>query len=67
MPPAPPEKRKTNYSAAWAETKVLVWQHRGALGIGLLLMLVNRLSGLVLPGSVKWIIDEVLGIGGPSS
>ncbi|MBL8996661.1 MAG: ABC transporter ATP-binding protein/permease [Gemmatimonadales bacterium] len=35
-------------------------QHRTALGAGLALMLVNRLAGLVLPGSVKWIIDEVL-------
>jgi subfamily B ATP-binding cassette protein MsbA len=63
MPPAPSPKRKTNYTAAWAETKVLVWQHRGALAVGLVLMLVNRLAGLVLPGSVKWIIDEVLGKG----
>ncbi|MBA3854939.1 MAG: ABC transporter permease, partial [Gemmatimonas sp.] len=37
-----------------------MWQHRGSLAIGLVLMLINRLSGLVLPGSVKWIIDEVL-------
>ncbi len=28
--------------------------------IGLLLMLVNRLTGLVLPGSSKWLIDSVL-------
>jgi len=28
--------------------------------VGLVLMLVNRLAGLVLPGSAKWIIDEVL-------
>jgi len=37
-----------------------MWQHRGALSVGLVLMLINRLSGLVLPGSVKWIVDEVL-------
>ena len=54
------EKRKTNYPAAWAETRRLMRQHQGALGVGLALMLVNRLAGLVLPGSVKWIIDEVL-------
>jgi ABC-type multidrug transport system fused ATPase/permease subunit len=59
--PAKPEKKPTNYKAAWAETRRLMWQHRGALGIGLVLMLINRLSGLVLPGSVKWIVDEVLG------
>ena len=53
-------KKKTNYKAAWAETRRLMWSHRRALGVGLALMLVNRLSGLVLPGSAKWIIDEVL-------
>ncbi|HRN53215.1 MAG TPA: ABC transporter ATP-binding protein, partial [Gemmatimonadaceae bacterium] len=55
-----PEKKPTNYKAAWVETRRLMWQHRGALGIGLVLMLINRISGLVLPGSVKWIVDEVL-------
>ncbi len=55
-----PAKKPTNYKAAWAETRRLMWQHRKSLGIGLVLMLINRLSGLVLPGSVKWIIDEVL-------
>ncbi|MBX3173647.1 MAG: ABC transporter ATP-binding protein [Gemmatimonadaceae bacterium] len=58
--PAKPEKKKTNYSAAWMEARVLMWQHRRTLAIGLVLMLVNRLAGLVLPGSVKWIVDEVL-------
>jgi len=55
-----PAKKPTNYKAAWAETRRLMWQHRGSLSIGLVLMLINRLSGLVLPGSVKWIVDEVL-------
>ncbi len=53
-------KKKVNYKAAWAEARKLMWQHRGSLAIGLSLMLVNRLAGLVLPGSAKWIIDEVL-------
>ncbi len=61
--PAKPEKRPTNYRAAWAETRKLMWEHRRTLAIGLVLMLVNRLTGLVLPGSVKWIVDEVLGKG----
>ena len=58
-----PEKKKTNYAAAWGEARALMWQHRRTLGIGMLLMIVNRLSGLVLPGSVKWIVDEVLSKG----
>ncbi len=53
-------KKKTDYSAAMVETRKLMWQHRRSLGIGLALMLVNRFAGLVLPGSTKWIIDEVL-------
>jgi ABC-type multidrug transport system fused ATPase/permease subunit len=55
-----PTKKPTNYKAAWAETRKLMFQHRWSLAAGLVLMLINRLSGLVLPGSVKWIVDEVL-------
>ena len=38
----------------------LIWPRRGLLAIGLLLILVNRLSGLVLPGSTKYLIDDVI-------
>jgi len=55
-----PKKKGINYQRAWAEARELVWRHRRSLIIGLLLMLVNRLSGLVLPGSSKWLIDNVL-------
>ena len=37
-----------------------MWAHRKQLGLGLVLMIVNRLSGFVLPGSSKWLIDEVI-------
>src|SRR5918992_2236487 len=43
--------------------RVLVWAHRRRLIIGLVLMLVSRLAGLVLPWSSKWLIDEVVGKG----
>jgi subfamily B ATP-binding cassette protein MsbA len=52
--------KKVNYQRAWAEARELVWKHRRSLTGGLLLMLVNRLSGLVLPASSKYLIDEVL-------
>jgi ABC-type multidrug transport system fused ATPase/permease subunit len=58
--PTATEKPKTNYKAAWAEARRLMWQHRRSLAVGLALMLVNRLAGFVLPGSAKWIIDDVL-------
>ena len=53
-------KKKINYQRAWAEARELVWVHRRSLTIGLFLMLLSRLSGLVLPASSKYVIDEVL-------
>src|SRR6476620_1017451 len=55
-----PKKKGINYQRAWSEARELIWRHRTSLTVGLLLMLVNRLSGLVLPGSSKWLIDNVL-------
>ena len=46
---------------AWPEARALIWKHRRSLGLGLVLMLVNRLAGLVLPASSKYLIDNVLG------
>ena len=60
---AEPAKRKTNIVNAWAEARELVWAHRGRLALGLVLMLVNRLAGLVLPASSKFLIDDVIGRG----
>jgi subfamily B ATP-binding cassette protein MsbA len=53
-------KKKINYQRAWSEARELVWRHRRSLTGGLILMLINRLSGLVLPASSKYVIDEVL-------
>jgi ABC-type multidrug transport system fused ATPase/permease subunit len=54
-------KRKVSASAAWREARELVWTHRRRLAIGLLLMLVSRLTGLVLPATSKFLIDDVIG------
>jgi subfamily B ATP-binding cassette protein MsbA len=54
------KKKKVNYSGAWSEAKKLIVAARGRLVLGGVLMLVNRLVGLVLPASSKYLIDEVL-------
>ena len=54
-------KKKPNYSNAWREARDLIWRHRRRLGVGLMLMLVNRFAGLVLPASSKYLIDQVIG------
>ena len=56
-------KKKIRWSEAWQEASVLVWARRGRLALGLALMLINRLSGLVLPASSKFLIDDVIGKG----
>jgi ABC-type bacteriocin/lantibiotic exporter with double-glycine peptidase domain len=56
-----PKKKKVNYQNAWAEARELLLRHRTQLAIGLGLMIINRLAGLVLPASSKWLIDEVIG------
>ena len=38
-----------------------MWRYRRTLVIGFILMVVNRVSGFVLPGTSKWLIDEVIG------
>jgi ABC-type multidrug transport system fused ATPase/permease subunit len=63
MAESTPPKKKVNMSRAWAETRALLWKHRRSLALGFVLMLVNRLSGLVLPASSKYLIDDVLGQG----
>ena len=55
-----PKKPKVNFDNVRAEAKRLIWQHRRSLAIGMVLMLINRIVGLVLPGSSKYVIDEVI-------
>ena len=58
-----PIKKGVSAAAAWREARALIWAHRRRLALGLVLMLIGRLAGLVLPASSKWLIDEVLGNG----
>src|SRR5258706_16271311 len=53
------KKKKVNYASAWAEAKKIIWGARWRLLFGSVLMLVSRLSGMVLPASMKYIGDEV--------
>jgi len=53
-------KRKVDYSNAWNQARELVWQARGRLMVGAILMFISRGAGLVLPASTKFLIDEVL-------
>src|SRR5438874_2261447 len=54
-------KKKVDYSNAWQEARTLIVARRGRLALGLALMLVNRLAGLILPATSKYLIDDVIG------
>jgi ABC-type multidrug transport system fused ATPase/permease subunit len=58
--PAKSAKRKNawkNLPDVWA----LMKPRRGLLAMGFVLMAINRVSGLVLPASTKYLIDSVIG------
>ncbi len=54
-------KKKAITPGAWEEARGLIYAHRKRLSLGLLLLLVNRAAGFVLPSSTKWLIDRVIG------
>ena len=41
----------------------IIWPRKKLIGLGLLLILVNRLAGLVLPASTKYLVDNVIADG----
>src|SRR6266702_5563602 len=43
------------------EVWTLIRPRRGLLALGFLLMVINRISGLVLPASTKFLVDDVIG------
>ncbi len=47
-------------AGAWEEARALIWAHRRRLALGLALMVVNRLAGLVLPLTSKYLMDDVI-------
>ena len=54
------KKKKIELSDAGQEAKDLIVAHRWRLAFGALLMLINRLVGMVLPVSSKYVIDDIV-------
>lgn len=55
-----PKSRSARTASAWREARALVGKHRSYVLIGVVLTLVSRSAGLVLPASSKYFIDHVL-------
>ena len=57
--PKPPKSERLR--ALLPDIKALVAPRKGILALGFVLMAINRVSGLVLPASTKFLIDDVIG------
>ena len=60
----PPERnplpKSERLRALLPDIKELVRPRRGLLALGLVLMAINRVSGLALPASTKYLVDDIL-------
>jgi subfamily B ATP-binding cassette protein MsbA len=56
-----PEKPKPRFRDLLPHVWALVRPRRTLLALGFVLMVINRLAGLVLPASTKFVIDDVIG------
>ena len=54
------KSKKINLSSIGYVFREIMWPRKKLLFIGLILIIINRLSGLVLPGASKYLIDEVI-------
>src|SRR6476646_9194553 len=58
----PPPKKPVaqTFRAVWPDLWALIRPRRALLGLGLVLMAINRVSGLVLPASTKFLVDDII-------
>ena len=56
-------KRSFVPPGAWQEARALVYAHRYRVAFGLVLMLISRLAGLVLPWMSGYVVDDVIAEG----
>ncbi len=54
------KKPAPKLSKVWPEIKKLIAPRRGLLAASFVIMILNRMSGLVLPASTKYLIDNVM-------
>ncbi len=43
--------------------KTIIWPRKNILFVGLILIVISRLSGLILPGATKYLLDDVIAKG----
>jgi len=61
LKPKPKKSASQSLRAIWPDLREMILPRRPLLAFSFLLMLINRLSGLVLPLSTKFLVDNVVG------
>jgi subfamily B ATP-binding cassette protein MsbA len=59
-PGKPKGKSSDHLKSAWPLLRELIRPRKGKIAFGFLLMVINKLCSLVLPGSTKFLIDNVI-------
>ncbi len=59
--PQPKRSQAERLRDLWPDLREMILPRRRLLVVGFVLMVINRLSGLVLPYSTKFLIDDVVG------
>jgi subfamily B ATP-binding cassette protein MsbA len=57
------KKRKLSLATIGYAFREIIWPRKYLVLLGLFLIIINRLSGLILPGSSKYLIDDVIAKG----
>ncbi len=58
-----PKKNKISGASLKHAFSEIIWPRRKLIALGLFLILLNRLSGLVMPASIKYLVDDVIADG----
>jgi ABC-type multidrug transport system fused ATPase/permease subunit len=58
--PTPKRKQSERIREIWPDLREMILPRRKLLALGLALMIINRLSGMVLPYSTKFLVDNVI-------
>ena len=53
-------KKPLKASHIYRDLRDLIWPRRKLFAVGLVLVFINRVAGLVLPGSTRYLIDDVV-------
>ena len=57
------ERGKLSRSSLQYVVRHIMWPRRKLVAVGVVLIIVNRFSRLVMPGSTKYLMDDVIGKG----